>query len=163
LKEEKCCSPDIISDSSIELTSEERKQTLKSIWGFDCTCSLCTAPKAVLDASDARRREFRAARDEILKLVQSQDFQGAADTTERLFKIVDEEELGPHFRGLHEVPARLYYQLGDLETAKRYFERSMWELRGLGVPGQKDLASLQNAEKILARLEEEIEEKRTKK
>ncbi|KAK0612237.1 hypothetical protein B0T14DRAFT_439291 [Immersiella caudata] len=156
-----------ISYSSTELTSEERKETLLKQWGFKCTCSLCSAPQDVLAASDARRREFRAARDGILQLAQEEDFHSAVEVVQKLFKLVEEEELEPHLGDLYEIPARLYYQVGDLENARKYFKRSMWEYYGWGVPGPKDQVSLQNAAQILARLEEDIalrrEEQKNKK
>jgi hypothetical protein len=35
-------------------TSEERKETLKEHFGFDCTCELCSLPPAQLQKSDYR-------------------------------------------------------------------------------------------------------------
>ncbi|KAK0649755.1 hypothetical protein B0T16DRAFT_492320 [Cercophora newfieldiana] len=148
-----------ISYSSIDLTSKERKETLQDTWGFKCSCSLCTAPKAVLKASDDRRLAFRAARDEVLQLAQDQDFYGAVEASKKLFELVDKEGLGPHLGDLYEIPARLHYQIGDLKNARKYFKRSMFEYYGWGVPGAKDSVSLQNAKGILARLDEEIAER----
>ena len=147
----------------MELTYEERKDTLLKTWGFNCTCSLCTAEKEVRDASDARRLEFRAVRDEVLQLAQKGDFRKAVEEAEKLFTIVEKEYLGPHMGDLYEIPARLYYQIGDLEKARQYFVKSMFELDGWGVPGPTDKVSLENAKGILARLEEEMAERKTRK
>jgi len=80
-----------------------------------------------------------------------------------MFAVVDEENLNVHIGDLYEIPARLHYQIGDLENAHRYFKRSMAELDSWGVPGPEEEASLENAKGIMARLEEEMEEQKQQK
>jgi hypothetical protein len=42
------------TDLAPNLRSEERKLRIKSQWGFDCGCSLCTSPQHVRHLSDER-------------------------------------------------------------------------------------------------------------
>jgi len=150
-------------DSSIELTYPERQEKLSSIWGFDCTCALCTASESIRNASDARRLKFRSLRNDVLQLAQDGEFDKAVAATKEMFAVVDEENLNVHIGDLYEIPARLHYQIGDLENAHRYFKRSMAELDSWGVPGPEEEASLENAKGIMARLEEEMEEQKRQK
>lgn len=150
-------------DSSIELTYPERQEKLSSVWGFNCTCSLCTASDSIRNASDARRLEFRALRNDVLQLAQNGEFDKAVAATKDMFAVVDEEGLNMHIGDLYEIPARLHYQIGDLDSAHKYFKRSMAELDSWGVPGPEEEVSLENARGILARLEEEMEEVKRQK
>ncbi len=69
--------------------------------------------------------------------------------------MTDEEGLTPHMGDLYEIPARLYYQLGDLDNAVRYLEKSMEQVEGWGVPGPEDLGRMQMLRNIMARIREE--------
>lgn len=151
------------ADYSVELTRAERQEALKDIWGFNCACSLCAADEKTRKASDARRVEFRALRNKVLELAQENDFDAAIKKTEKLFRIVEEEELAPHIGDLYEIPARLYYQIGDLEKAREYLKLSMHELDGWGVPGGNDIEKLRVQKGVLRQLEGEIEQRKKAK
>ncbi|KAK5662503.1 hypothetical protein OQA88_8415 [Cercophora sp. LCS_1] len=153
-----------ISYSAVDLTYAERQKTLADIWGFNCTCSLCTADKKVRDESDARRLKYRNVKDELVKLSQDGKFEQAAKLTKDFFQAADEEELTALLGDLYEFPARIFYQLGDLEEAKRLMKRSRQEAEVWGVPGHDDQLRLENNDRVMARLESEIaEEKKRKK
>ncbi|KAJ9155130.1 SET domain protein [Pleurostoma richardsiae] len=44
------------------MSRSRRRQKLHSIWGFQCSCSQCTQPDAMTDASDSRVRQIRSLR-----------------------------------------------------------------------------------------------------
>lgn len=141
------------------MTHAERQKVLSQIWGFNCTCNLCAGGEAARKASDARRLEFRALRDEVLARAQEGDFAAAIRSTEALFRVTAAEHLAPHIGDLYEMPARLHYQTGDLEAARRYLKLSMHEAEGWGVPGSRDAEKLRVQREVLRRLEAEIAEK----
>ncbi|KAK3320430.1 hypothetical protein B0T19DRAFT_403081 [Cercophora scortea] len=110
------------------LPSQARKAKLHRIWGFTCTCSLCSASPEEQAASDARRARIDSiAPSDIADKVGSSDFRAAAATLKELFGLMLTEELvwtaASHYDGL----ARLYYRAGDRQEAKRYARLALVE------------------------------------
>ncbi|KAK3348998.1 hypothetical protein B0T25DRAFT_609423 [Lasiosphaeria hispida] len=147
-----------ITYSDADMTYAERKKTFSEVWGFDCTCNLCTASEERRNASDARRLKIHMLRERVLKRAKEGDFKRAIKATEELFQVADEEGLTPHMGDLYEIPARLYYQIGDLEKAREYTKRSLYQVEGLGVPGGKDIERVEVLKGVLSRIENEMGE-----
>ncbi|KAK1757040.1 hypothetical protein QBC47DRAFT_342056 [Echria macrotheca] len=152
-----------ISYAGVDLPSVPRREMLSSTWGFDCSCSLCTAPETERKASDDRRLAFHKLRSQALNLAQEGKYKDAAKRLKELLRVVDEEGLEPFIGDLYELPARVHYQAGDLETARKYFEKCMVHLQKWAVPGPEEEQSLENVREILARLEVEMRERKTSK
>ncbi|KAK0729546.1 hypothetical protein B0H67DRAFT_476558 [Lasiosphaeris hirsuta] len=146
-----------ITYSDTDQTYAERQKTFAQVWGFDCTCSLCTAPEQQRNASDKRRLRIHMLRERVLKRAKEGDFKRAIKATEELFQVAEEEGLTPHMGDLYEIPARLYYQVGDLERAREYTKRSLYQVEGLGVPGGKDIERVRVLKGVLSRIENEME------
>ncbi|KAK3940852.1 hypothetical protein QBC46DRAFT_458638 [Diplogelasinospora grovesii] len=122
-----------ITYSDVGMTYTERQDTLHSIWGFTCSCKLCTSPPDTRRTSDERRLRIRRLRDEVIALAQKGEFKQAVEKCEEVFAVIEEEGLTTHYGGLYEIPARLYYHLGDLQSAERYTRLALQELEGYGV------------------------------
>lgn len=60
-------------------TREERRAGLLK-WGFNCNCSLCTASKAEVAASDYRRKKIKQLRQEVMEAVEAWDGKMSIDT-----------------------------------------------------------------------------------
>lgn len=61
---------------------------------------------------------------------------------------------------LYEVPARLYYHVGNLEKALDYTLKVKHEIDGFGVPGKFGAEKLKMLKGVIERIERELEEKR---
>ncbi|KAK4238620.1 mannose-6-phosphate isomerase [Achaetomium macrosporum] len=142
------------------MTSQERQQLLEQIWGFKCQCDLCTASSDARNASDSRRIEIRHLQDEVVTLAQKGEFNKAVEQTERLFALVDEEGLTEQMSGMYEVPARLYYHVGNLEKALEYTLKFKHEIDGYAVPSKQGEEKLKMLEGVIARIERELREKK---
>ncbi|KAH6847771.1 RmlC-like cupin domain-containing protein [Chaetomium sp. MPI-CAGE-AT-0009] len=145
-----------ITYSVAGLTSEERQESLENIWGFKCQCPLCTAEPAALSASDDRRKEVRLLQDKVIVLAKKGDFHEAVEASERLFALVEEEGLTEQMGGMYEVPARLYYHIGNLEKALEYTLKTRHEIDGYGVPDEKGEEKIKMLKGVIERLEQEI-------
>ncbi|KAK0624985.1 RmlC-like cupin domain-containing protein [Bombardia bombarda] len=148
-----------ITYSDAGLLHAERQERLQSVWGFKCTCSLCTAPPEVRNASDTRRLEIRNLQEEVLNLAQKGDFPGAVTTVERLFEVIEEEGLTEQMGDLYEIPARLYYHVGKLEKAREFTKLAMHELDGYGAPGPVGEERVRMLRSVLGKIEGEIQER----
>jgi hypothetical protein len=123
-------------------------------------CSLCTGPPEVLNASDARREEIRFLEDKVIEIAQTGEYTKAVETAERMFGLIEEEDLTMHMRDKYEVSARLYYHAGNLEKALEYTLKVRHETNAYGVPGKLGEQKLEKLEGIIAKIEKEIDGKK---
>ncbi|KAI1383977.1 SET domain-containing protein [Hypoxylon trugodes] len=105
-------------------TREERHAGLQK-WGFNCTCSLCTASKAEIAASDYRRSKIKTLRQEVMKAVEDWDGTKAVKLTHEALELMRAEELGPLYSSQYEIMARLYWKARDEKTATKYAKLSI--------------------------------------
>ncbi|OTB00691.1 hypothetical protein M426DRAFT_267234 [Hypoxylon sp. CI-4A] len=105
-------------------TREERQEALKK-WGFTCTCSLCTASKAEVAASDYLRTKIKAMREEVMKAVERKDGGKAVKLTREVLELMRAEELAPLYASQYEIIARLYWIAGDRKTGTEYARMSV--------------------------------------
>ncbi|KAK3688982.1 hypothetical protein B0T22DRAFT_536027 [Podospora appendiculata] len=145
-----------ISYSDPTATYEERQDALLNIWGFKCTCDMCTAPPAHRGASDTRRRALRQLQKDVIDQAQRGEFREAIQTVEEIFRVVEVEKLTVHMGDMYEIPARLYYHIGDVDRAVEYTKKSLAEARDFGVPGPKGRERIEMLEKIIAGMEGEL-------
>ncbi|KAK0710432.1 hypothetical protein B0T21DRAFT_415986 [Apiosordaria backusii] len=149
-----------ITYSAAGLSSKERRETLEKVWGFKCQCSLCTSSPEVIKESDDNRAQIRAYQGSIPNLAQEGKFEEALKQAEHMFELVDEEALTDQMSDMYEYPARMYYQIGNLEKALEYTLKVKREIDGFGVPGKYGQEKLRAMEGIIRRLEKEIVEKK---
>ncbi|KAK0664542.1 hypothetical protein QBC41DRAFT_17815 [Cercophora samala] len=168
-----------ITYSAAGLLSTERTQTLQNIWGFKWSvplcfpsnsttnlltshsqCALCTASPEVLKKSDDNRAQIRSYQASIPKLANEEKFHEALQQAEHMFKLVEEEGLTDQMSDMYEYPARLYYQVGNLDKALEYTLKVKREIDGFGVPGKFGQEKLEAMEGIIKRLEMEIKIKK---
>ena len=74
----------------VQKTRDERRQTLKRDFGFDCHCAVCAQDGEALDQSDGRRREINAIVN-ALGEGQMPNKQAMWKTLERLETLLDQE------------------------------------------------------------------------
>ncbi|KAI0879791.1 SET domain-containing protein [Annulohypoxylon maeteangense] len=105
-------------------TREERQTGLQK-WGFNCTCSLCTASKAEIAASDYRRSKIRDIRQEVMKAVEAWDGTKAVKLTHEVLELMRAEDLAPLYASQYEIMARLYWKARDKKTGTEYAKKSI--------------------------------------
>ncbi|KAI1086166.1 SET domain-containing protein [Rostrohypoxylon terebratum] len=105
-------------------TREERQADLQK-WGFNCTCSLCTASKAEIAASDYRRSKIRDMRQEVMKAVEAWDGTRAVKLTHEVLELMRAEDLAPLYASQYEIIARLYWKARDKKTGAKYAKMSI--------------------------------------
>jgi tetratricopeptide (TPR) repeat protein len=97
--------------------------------------------------------------DKVIELAQKGKFNEAIGAAERLFSLVDEEGLTEHLGGMYEVPARLYYHIGNLEKALEYTLKVRDEIDGYGAPGKLGEEKIKMLNRVISRIEQEIKNK----
>ncbi|KAI1444129.1 SET domain-containing protein [Annulohypoxylon stygium] len=105
-------------------TREERQADLQK-WGFNCTCSLCTASKAEVAASDYRRSKIKDMRQEVMKAVEAWDGTKAVKLTHEVLELMRAEDLAPLYASQYEIMARLYWKARDKKTGAKYAKMSI--------------------------------------
>ncbi|KAI1806354.1 SET domain-containing protein [Daldinia bambusicola] len=105
-------------------TKDERREALQK-WGFECTCSLCTASKTEVAASDYRRAKIKALRREVMKAVEAWDGSKAVKLTHEILELMKSEDLAPLYSSQYEIMARLYWKAKDKKTATKYAQMSI--------------------------------------
>jgi len=150
------------SDIDTGLLYEERKESLHNIWGFNCTCSLCSASPDDRSESDKRRTEIQILKEMVVRLAQRGEFPQAIEASEKLFNVIKAEDLEASMTDMYEIPARLHYHVGNLEKASEYTRRSLLTLEGFVVPGSKEEKKVEMLRSVLARIQGEMEGKETR-
>ncbi|XDG08662.1 hypothetical protein ABKA04_008277 [Annulohypoxylon sp. FPYF3050] len=105
-------------------TREERQADLQK-WGFNCTCSLCSASKAEVAASDYRRSKIKDMRQEVMKAVEAWDGTKAVKLTHEVLELMRAEDLAPLYASQYEIMARLYWKARDKKTGAKYAKMSI--------------------------------------
>ncbi|KAG7285044.1 hypothetical protein NEMBOFW57_009664 [Staphylotrichum longicolle] len=100
------------------------------------TCSLCTGSHDQLNASDANHEEIRSLQDKVVELAQAGKYHKAVKAAERMFSLIEEEGMTEHMGGMYEIPARLYYHIGNYDKALEYTLKVRDEIDGFGLPGK---------------------------
>ncbi|KAK3384895.1 hypothetical protein B0H63DRAFT_494124 [Podospora didyma] len=106
-----------ISYITLGQTAAERFTALQQ-WGFNCTCDLCTASKAEISASDARRKKIDLLREQAIDAFQSGKPYQALRLTRQVLNLLPSEELFPLYSEQYENMARIYWVLRDMKKAE---------------------------------------------
>ncbi|KAK4223497.1 hypothetical protein QBC38DRAFT_425404 [Podospora fimiseda] len=152
-----------ITYSAAGMLTEERQQTLEKVWGFKCKCSLCTASPSIQAKSDSNRKEIRHLQDQVGQLAQKGKYHEALKSAERMFELIETEGLTDQMGDMYEVPARLYYLVGNLEKALEYTLKVQNELQGYGVPGKFGMEKLRMLDGFIKKIERGLKRKRKAK
>ncbi|KAI2768820.1 SET domain-containing protein [Daldinia loculata] len=105
--------------------AKEERQTALKKWGFECTCSLCTASKTEIAVSDYRREKIKKLRKEVMNAVGLWDGTRAVKLTQEVLELMKAEDLAPLYSSQYEIMARLYWKAGDKTTATKYAQMSL--------------------------------------
>jgi len=112
-------------DAYLGMPHEVRKKYLLDNWGFDCTCSQCSASEEDIADSDARRYTIVQIREDIDKAREEKRTQDAIALAKDLVTLYREEELGPLVPEAHYILAGLHLQSGDVEQAREFGQKAL--------------------------------------
>ncbi|GAP86997.1 putative mannose-6-phosphate isomerase-like protein [Rosellinia necatrix] len=110
---------------------EKRQRDLRR-WGFECKCSLCTASKTEIAASDYRREKIASLQENVMKAIGELDGTTAVRAAYEILALVEAEDIPTMVAAQYEVLARLFWKAGETETATKYAQKSLDTLIGLG-------------------------------
>ncbi|GAW24195.1 hypothetical protein ANO14919_137770 [Xylariales sp. No.14919] len=110
----------------------ERRQRDLRRWGFECKCSLCTASKTDVAASDYRREKIAALQEDVLKAIGELDGTTAVRAAYEILELVKLEDIPTMVASQYEVLARLFWKAGDTDTATKYAQQSLDTLMDMG-------------------------------
>lgn len=100
----------------------QRARTITN-WGFNCTCDLCSAPPEAREASDERRERlvevYYAMQDE------STSYNTLVELTREFIKLAQVERLVAKVGEYYQAFMRIYYGVGDAETARKYGQAAL--------------------------------------
>ncbi|KAK0704896.1 hypothetical protein B0H67DRAFT_649295 [Lasiosphaeris hirsuta] len=116
-----------ISYIPLGLPQALRARALRN-WGFECTCSLCTAPPADREASDARRARLAEIRRTFGAMTAGEvqvTYNEFRALSEEIVRIADRERLTTMMVEIHQELTRMWYQAGDYDEAVRYARRAV--------------------------------------
>lgn len=80
-----------------------------------------------------------------------------------MFELIETEGLTEQMGDMYEVPARLYYHVGNLEKALEYTLKVKHEIDGYGLPGKFGAEKLKMLDGVIERIEKELKIKKEKK
>jgi hypothetical protein len=123
-------------------TREERLKALKSSWGFDCSCSLCTQPEPQGSASDARIREFPELTEELEDY--TKDSLATPEMAELLVSMYQQERLYGPISEPYKFAAIEFNGVGDVWTAQKYARLAVEAGILYGGPWDKDVKSMES-------------------
>ncbi|PMD39279.1 SET domain-containing protein [Hyaloscypha variabilis F] len=111
-----------------EMAHEERHQFLQEHWGFECTCSHCTAPPEFIAKSDDRVQQIKELEGKLSKEPRNHRRQLAI--VAKLLRLFDEEGLVTPKARYCEIASYAANQLGDEARAVKYGElaRQHWSI-----------------------------------
>ena len=95
-----------------------------------------------------------------MELAQKGEYDEALSRAERMFELVETEGLTEQMGDMYEVPARLYYHVGNLEKALEYTLKVKREIDGYGLPGEFGAEKLKMLDGVIERIEKELKNKK---
>jgi len=139
-------------DTPISMPRHERRAHLRQVWGFDCACALCRstasrddddndddAATRTTSDSDHRRERVGELRQSVMKAASEQYFENALVMAREWLEVGEEAGVPPPMGEWYDVVARLSFEVGDLEAAKRYAMLAVDAWRRFGGVDSTDL------------------------
>ena len=127
----------------------KRRHLLHENWGFNCTCSLCSASPEAIAASESRRAKIAEVRTNMAEAQLAGHYKSAISHAHELFTLVEEDELLPLVPEFYDLLAGMYKEDGDIENARKY---GYLALHGWADLNSVDDSSLENARQLLEEL-----------
>jgi len=105
------------------MPSHYRKLGLAN-WGFKCNCELCNSSPEVLAESDRARERLAELYQAMVR--DGTEYEELVELTREFVGIVQKEELIPKVGEYYQLFMEIYYNYGDLESALRYGELTLF-------------------------------------
>ncbi|OIW28639.1 hypothetical protein CONLIGDRAFT_654819 [Coniochaeta ligniaria NRRL 30616] len=110
-----------VSYTPISMPHNQRREYLRQVWGFDCSCSLChSTDEAAISDSDHRRERVGELKQSVLQASSQQYFENALVMAQEWLEVGEREGVPPLLAEYYDIVARLSFDVGDLQDARRY-------------------------------------------
>ncbi|KXX72970.1 SET domain-containing protein 5 [Madurella mycetomatis] len=111
-----------ISYIPLGMPTSRRHKALRN-WGFNCTCDLCSAPSEAREASDRRRGQLF----EVYYAIQeeSTEYHSLVKLTREFIDLAQKERLIAKMGEYYRVFMGVYFEIGDLVSAKKYGQAAL--------------------------------------
>lgn len=106
------------TDTNILEPRASRQEALSQTWGFECTCTLCKAPRASVLKSDSRIYRIKELQGFLADW--SEDSIGSSSMAEELLALYEEEEVHAALGTGHMFAALAYNAAGEAKGAKKH-------------------------------------------
>jgi hypothetical protein len=131
----------------------DRRKYLKQVWGFDCSCHLCSSnDEAEISDSDHRRQRVGELRESIMQASSEQYFENALVIAHEWLQVAELEGIPPLLPEYYDIVARLSYDVGDLQEAKKYAQLALDGWTKFGSVDDTDLETAREYVRELNRL-----------
>ena len=125
---------------------------LEGIYNFNCTCSLCTAPKVKMAVSDKRRDQIIAIR-RVLADPETELTQ-ALDLANELLGLAEEEGLDIKLKDYYNELTQVFFKLKDTDSALEFAEAALKKAEEFGKEDDEFQASIRTNVETLKRMRE---------
>jgi len=132
---------------------DQRREHLQQVWGVDCSCSLCrSTDEAAISDSDHRRERIGELRQSVMQASSERYFENALVMAREWVGIGEEEGIPPLLAEYYDIVARLSFDVGDLQDAKRYAQLALDAWMRFGSVDDADLEAARGYVRELGRL-----------
>lgn len=132
---------------------EQRRPYLQQTWGFNCSCALCrSADEAAISYSDHRRERVGELKQSVLLASSERYFENALVMAREWLEVGEKEGVPPLMAEYYDIVARLSFDVGDLQGARRYALLALDAWRRFGSVDSTDLEAAREYVRELGRL-----------
>ncbi len=85
--------------------------------------------------SDERRKRIHQLKTEVVSRAEAGEHRQAIELSEEFVDLIDKEGLTAHFGDFFEIPAQLYFLVGNMKQAEKYARLALAEVLNYGIPG----------------------------
>ncbi|KAH8911149.1 hypothetical protein BR93DRAFT_943251 [Coniochaeta sp. PMI_546] len=146
-----------VSYTPISMPRHQRREYLSQVWGFDCSCSLCrSTDEAEISDSDHRRERVGELRESVMQASSEQYFENALVMAHEWLELGEKEGIPPLLAEYYDIVARLSFDVGDLQDARRYALLALGAWTKFGSVDDTDLEAAREYVRELNRLRRDV-------
>ncbi|PKS11005.1 hypothetical protein jhhlp_002764 [Lomentospora prolificans] len=128
-----------VAYTPLNIQTEARQKALR-LWGFNCTCSLCTKPH-LRDRSDRNRQRIQGVVVEMGK-PENRNHQALTELSDEMLELIGTEKLTALLGDFYGMLAESFSRLGDSDTALKYANLALTHQQEFRSPDHKRVGDM---------------------